>query len=202
MKCRFRSKLAASKFGKKGRKVEKERWPGKVRKKCSMSKKKSQGKKRGPSSKRGPLQLKVHCKSKGDTNCVCVHVCVCVSIILVHISSHIQARMCLCVCVCIWYLARTMHKLPAVAAASARAFTCATPDFQALPPMLQEKQPSLYLYIISCTSSRDDPDYTFSIHLLEPAFVISCVQHALKALQSGWTSSELSFTAIQSNLPS
>ena len=78
MKCRVRSKLAASKFGKKGRKVEKERWPGKVRKKCSMSKKKSQGKKRGPSSKRGPLQLKVHCKSKGDTNCVCVHVCVCV----------------------------------------------------------------------------------------------------------------------------
>lgn len=62
-----------------------------------------------------------------------------------------------------------MHKLPPVAAASARAFTCATPDFQALPPMLQEKQPSLYLYIISCTSSRDDPDYTFSIHLLEPA---------------------------------
>lgn len=131
-----------------------------------------------------------------------VCMCVCVYNSGAYFVTYPSTHVLVCVCVCIWYLARTMHKLPAVAAASARAFTCATPDFQALPPMLQEKQPSLYLYIISCTSSRDDPDYTFSIHLLEPAFVISCVQHALKALQSGWTSSELSFTAIQSNLPS
>ena len=160
---------------KKGAKLKKRGSQARLEKSFKCQKKSRKVKKRGPSSKRGPLQLKVHCKSKGDTICVCVHVCptvcvcVCVSIILEHISSHIQARMCLCVCMCIWYLARTMHKLPPVAAASARAFTCATPDFQALPPMLQEKQPSLYLYIISCTSSRDDPDYTFSIHLLEPA---------------------------------
>ena len=130
---------------------------------------------------------------------VCLCVCVCVYNSGAYFVTYPSTHVLVCACVSGTWQERCINSLQSQqlqpAPSLARHLT-SKPSHQCF-----KRSSWAHCICISCTSSRHDPDYTFSIHLLEPAFVILCVQHALKALQSGWTSSELSFTAIQSNLP-